>query len=213
MSNNCIIKPLNGSVGIYLHWNGGIDSVTAFLKYAEIKGHRAFGGDKADGYGIARLAQIIGNFFGGNLSIGITLIDENNTGYNYDNGIYVIDGWDIVERRTDRDFKDEFTEGYDITEFLIDIDNCQPEGERLGEEFIRAEELLIKDVKIGDIVFFKMLDDSFIKTPVVGIHNGDPYVNIIGDKNNEDAWKNGNNYLYNNARLYSTNDEYIRVVK
>lgn len=212
MSNNCIIKPLNGSIGIYLHWNGGIDSVTAFLKYAELKGHRDFGGDKADGYGIARLSQIIGNYFGGTLSIGITLVDENNTGDNYDNGIYVIDGWNIVERRTYRDFKDEFSEDYNLTEFLIDIDKCQPESEQLGEEFIRAVEVPLNEVKIGDIVFFQILSETFIKVPVVGIHNGDPFVNVIGNyENDEDAWKNGNNLLYNNVRLYGNGK--ARVVR
>ena len=49
------------SLGIYLHWNGGIESVSAFLKYCELKGYRA---PDSDCYGYARICQVIGNFFG-----------------------------------------------------------------------------------------------------------------------------------------------------
>ena len=62
----------NNGIGIYLHWNGGYDSVSAFLKYCELKGHRS---PDTDCYGWARLCQVIGNFFGGTTSIGIDVID------------------------------------------------------------------------------------------------------------------------------------------
>lgn len=67
MGNRAIVKPEGKDVGVYLHWNGGIDSVTAFLKYCELKQHRGFD----DEYGMARFCQVVGNFFGGNLSLGI----------------------------------------------------------------------------------------------------------------------------------------------
>ena len=31
----------NNGFGVYLPWNGGRDSVRAFLKYCELKGYRA----------------------------------------------------------------------------------------------------------------------------------------------------------------------------
>jgi hypothetical protein len=214
MSNNCLIKPLNGSIGIYLHWCGDISAVTAFLEYAKLKGHRAFGGVNADGYGIARLAQIIGNFFGGSLSVGITFIDESNSGYDYDNGIYVVDNWNIVERRTYPNFKDEFAEGYNLTEFLLDIDNEQPEGERLGEEYLKAETIPINELKVGDTIFYKGLEDTFYKTKIVGIHNNEPYINVIGNQTNEDAWKNGNNYVYYHTYMKDKNgNKIIKIIK
>lgn len=37
MGNRAIVKPEGKDIGVYLHWNGGIDSVTAFLKYCELK--------------------------------------------------------------------------------------------------------------------------------------------------------------------------------
>lgn len=55
-------------IGVYLHWNGGLESVQAFLDYAKDQGCRS--GDDWD-YGIARLTQIVGNFFCGTLSLGL----------------------------------------------------------------------------------------------------------------------------------------------
>ena len=60
MGNRAIVKPEGKDIGVYLHWNGGIDSVTAFLKYCELKEHRGFD----DSYGMARFCQVVGNLFG-----------------------------------------------------------------------------------------------------------------------------------------------------
>jgi len=83
------------SVGIYLHWNGGPDSVSAFLRAA------AHLDNRRDDYGVARLCQIIGNWFGGTLSIGIGKCRTLDTD-NGDNGTYVVDfkqyGWTIARR-------------------------------------------------------------------------------------------------------------------
>ena len=83
------------SVGIYLHWNGGPESVTAFLTAAKELGVRP------DDYGVARLCQIIGNWFGGTLSLGVGPCRELDTD-NGDNGTYVVDfkqyGWTIARR-------------------------------------------------------------------------------------------------------------------
>ena len=52
----------NNGIGVYLHWNGGMDSVRAFLKYCELRNFRS---PSEDSYGWARLAQVISNFMGG----------------------------------------------------------------------------------------------------------------------------------------------------
>lgn len=52
--------------------------------------------DLAEHYGWARMAQVVGNFFGGSLSVGIDRY--RNLGDQGDNGVYVIDGWKIVDR-------------------------------------------------------------------------------------------------------------------
>lgn len=58
----------NDGVGVYLHWNGGRDSVQAFLTYCKMKGYRE---PTSDNYGWARLCQVIGNFFGGGFLLGL----------------------------------------------------------------------------------------------------------------------------------------------
>ena len=122
----------NDGVGVYLHWNGGYDSVNAFLTYCKLKGYRA---PDSDCYGWARLCQVIGNFFGGSTSIGIDVVSSLDCD-NWDNGTYIINGWNIVGR--------EYYEGreqnaYDLVEMLIEIDSKQPEAERLGADFITAK--------------------------------------------------------------------------
>ena len=62
MGNRAVIGFVNDkmeydtdSVGIYLHWNGGRDSVEGFLQTAKDYGLRS------GSYGLARLTQIICN--------------------------------------------------------------------------------------------------------------------------------------------------------
>lgn len=84
------------NIGIYLHWNGGRESIEAFLAAAKELGMRSPASDSS--YAMARLVQIIGNFFGGSTSIGIGLCSELDC-KNGDNGTYLIgDDWQIVGR-------------------------------------------------------------------------------------------------------------------
>lgn len=119
----------NNGVGIYLHWNGGRDSVEAFLTYCKLKGYRE---PTNDNYGWARLCQVIGNFFGGATSIGIDTIDHLDCD-NWDNGVYIIEGWNIVGREY---FHGREQEGYDLKEMLLAINKCQPKEEQLEKEKI-----------------------------------------------------------------------------
>ena len=112
-------------VGIYLHWNGGRDSVEAFLKYCEMRSFRA---PEYDCYGWARLCQVIGNFFGGGLSIGIDTI-SNLDCRNGDNGVYLIDKWKIVGRKY---FNGVEQKVYDLLDACVEIDERQPKEEQLG---------------------------------------------------------------------------------
>ena len=113
----------NGS-GIYLHWNGGRDSVRAFLKYCELKGYRA---PSEDNYGWARLCQVIGNFFGGSTSLGIDTVNNLDCN-NWDNGVYLIEGWEIVGRMY---FEGEEQDEYDLVGMLKTINDSMPESERI----------------------------------------------------------------------------------
>lgn len=116
-------------IGVYLHWNGGYDSVSAFLKYCELKGYRA---PDTDCYGWARLCQVIGNFFGGELSVGIDrccYLDCDN----YDHGVYIIKGWKIVGREYTQRPEQKI---YDLLEMLKEINDRMPEHERLDEQIL-----------------------------------------------------------------------------
>ena len=199
MGNRAIIKPEGKDIGVYLHWNGGIDSVTAFLKYCELRNFRDFD----DSYGIARFCQVVANFFGGSLSIGIYsgIGETKYDAAHIDNGIYIVKGWEIVGHVGER----EPREGYDLNDMLKAIDIKQPEKEQLGE-FLDAVETDISEVKVGDTVFVQSIEGRFEKWKVIGIGEdrlvngrnvlGIPYV---------DKWTHGpdnpNNYIFNKARV------------
>lgn len=200
MGNRAIIQTResyeNEGIGIYLHWNGGYDSVSAFLKYCELKGYRA--PDK-DSYGWARLCQVISNYFGGGLSIGIDNFSKD-AGEWQDNGTYIIEGWKIVDRKF-YDYEEQ--NSYDLIDMLLDIDKAQPIKGRLGANFILAKEVEASELKIGDIVYVEDYDCNWAQFRVAGFGDGVvngcdmtgvPYVEKYGDNSRGYAW-NPNNYI------------------
>lgn len=200
MGNRAIIQTResyeNNGIGVYVHWNGGRDSITAFLKYCELKGYRP--PDK-DCYGWARLCQVIGNFFGGTLSLGIGNFDKDS-GEWQDNGTYIIEGWEIVDRKHfDYPEQDE----YDLYEMLENINESMPIREQLSKDVIYATDVPVEQLKIGDEVFIRGIDESYEKHKVVGFggdeyHNGYyvkgvPYVDLY-EHDGDFSW-NTNNYI------------------
>jgi hypothetical protein len=92
MGNRAVItldhKPTINSLGIYLHWNGGPESVLAFAQAAHDLGAlERYGTDNE--YAFARLVQVITNFFGGTISVGVNTIG-NLDHDNRDNGLFVM---------------------------------------------------------------------------------------------------------------------------
>lgn len=185
----------NNGVGVYLHWNGGYDSVSAFLKYCELKGYRS---PDTDCYGFARLCQVIGNFFGGSTSLGIDTVNKLDCD-NYDNGVYIIEGWKIVDRKHKRHAEQM---NYEMEEMLLEIDRAMPKSEQI-EEYMTAKEIYSKDLKAGDTVILMDYNGKIQKHKVMGFGsegfvngtnvNGLPYVDAYGDYFNLD--KNINNYI------------------
>ena len=104
MGNRAIITTRERKIGLYLHWNGGRDTVEPLLRYCELQGYRP---PSSDSYGWARICQVVGNFFGGTLSVGVGPYTDDASMDPGDNGIYVIEGWRIVERLTT-----EYDEGW-----------------------------------------------------------------------------------------------------
>ena len=100
------------AAGIYLHWNGGRDSVEVFLHAAK---HFKI---RCDDYGCARLAQIIGNWFGGTLSLGAGCVSTLASARG-DNGIYwIAKDWEIVDRE---EFDGEEQQPSDSTPTLAEV--------------------------------------------------------------------------------------------
>lgn len=135
MGNRAVITTSDKKIGVYLHWNGGRDSVEAFLTYCKLQNFRC---PEDDDYGWARMCQVIANYFDGDshgLCIGIDrykVLDTNNG----DNGVYIIKNWQIVEREFMR--WPEQTSESSLLERLIQIDECQPVKMQLGAERIAA---------------------------------------------------------------------------
>lgn len=187
----------NNGIGIYLHWNGGRDSVEAFLKYCELKGYRE---PNKDNYGWARLCQVIGNFFGGTNSVGIDVISNLDCD-NFDNGVYIIEGWKIVGREH---FEGAEQMNYKLEDMLIDIDESMPKDEQLGD-YLKSKEIPTSEVKIGDTVILIGYNGKAEKHKVVGFGtkdwvngfnaNGVPYVDLYGDSEKGYDW-NCNNYIH-----------------
>lgn len=101
MGNRAVITTSTSrtqGVGIYLHWNGGPESVLGFLAAAKARGFRDPGSD--DSYAMARLCGLIHEFFGidQETSLGINQLNHLDCD-NWDNGVYVIGkGWEIIDR-------------------------------------------------------------------------------------------------------------------
>ncbi len=198
MGNRAVITTPERELGVYLHWNGGRDSVEAFLKYCELRGFRA---PDTDEYGWARLCQVIANYMGANgLSVGISRYTTDERMDPGDNGIYVIRGWEIVERVYPWEgFVEQ--DDYPLDEMLHEIDAAQPADQKLGD-FLDAEEVATSKIEVSDIVYLRQVDGRYGTYPVVGIGDGRvvngldtagmPYVDMYNGRACAD---NCNNYL------------------
>lgn len=219
MGNRAVIKGKGSDLGVYVHWNGSYESILAFTQYCKLKGYRS---PEVDSYGVARLCQVIGNFFGGNLSVGVW----NMTGeielspyivedYLLDNGVYELEEWEIVSHWNDDLTKDKICSESQLNAFLCEIDKCMPKEEQLGADFIKAEVVETSKLNIGDKIYIQLFDGKYEKHTVVGIacpdefHNGYvgglPYVDLYG-RDGDYSW-NGNNYIRSKTvRRVETNE-------
>lgn len=137
MGNRAVITTKEKRIGVYLHWNGGRDSVEAFLKYCELKGYRT---PESDNYGWARLCQVIGNYFSSGLSVGIDTYKKLDCD-NGDNGVYIIEGWKIKGREF---FKGREQKEYGLLDMLREINSKQPGAEQLSETELQKDLEVLK---------------------------------------------------------------------
>jgi hypothetical protein len=117
MGNRAVITTRDKKLGVYLHWNGGRDSIEVFLKYCK---EMKFVCPENDDYGWARLCQVICNFFGDSgLSCGIGLYYKLNTN-NGDNGVYIIENWEIIGREF---FEGKEQRNHDFLDLFKEVDD------------------------------------------------------------------------------------------
>lgn len=139
MGNRAVITTEDKNLGVYVHWNGGRNSIEGFLLYCKLKGYRC---PEDDCYGWARLCQVIGNFFGGECSVGIDKYDRLDTD-NGDNGTYIIKDWQIVGKEFEPLDKLDIEQ---VKDMLITINGSMPGTEQLNMDdlYKAADELQAK---------------------------------------------------------------------
>lgn len=185
MGNRALIVTRACDMGIYLHWNGGRDSVSAFLKYCELQGYRW---PEEDNYGWARLCQVIANFFDGCMCVGIfpleggpAKVSEYSPG---DNGIYVIEKWQIVDRI---DAPEEEQDVWTMRGMLKMIDESQPVKQRLSED---AWEKVRKEIPpVTKWVIYDEDGEIAIQTLFSTEQKAENYLEYLRDMN-PTPWKN-----------------------
>lgn len=151
MGNRAIITGQGQSTGIYLHWNGGEDSVKAFLRYAQLKGLPQLEQSET---AILPLAVVVTNFFGNDgmtiaLETGITNPRHVGETWDLDNGLYVVAGWQIVNHYG----YNPHQHAYAMGDMLAEIDQAQPSGDQLGAEVLNAVPVPVSQLAIGDRIY------------------------------------------------------------
>lgn len=134
MGNRAVITTAGATyndVGIYIHWDGDLEKVEAFLTYCKMKGFRS---PEIDCYGFSYLCTILGNFFGNGLSVGVDTLNHLDKD-NHDNGVYYIKDWKIVSRS----YEDEpiETDKTYLFNYLKMINDCQSENIKVSENEIK----------------------------------------------------------------------------
>ena len=124
MGNRAVISfdsAAQNAIAVYVHWNGGLDSIEAFLKTTRIlMGTDGRMGDAT--YAKARFIQVVGMNFPGALSFGVGTVKELGR-WGHDNGLYIIDSATLkVKGRKHDDYYDNHTfveqQGHDLNEFV-----------------------------------------------------------------------------------------------
>jgi len=144
MGNRAVIAFENSpsATGIYLHWNGGPESVLAFCKAAKEIGARDPSEDPV--YAMAGLCRAVTLFLhstpaGELTSMGVGPLDSLDCD-NYDNGLYIVGkGWRITDRFYERDqgnshrdvsslSKDDKKKYYQIVDEIVKRDEACTDG-------------------------------------------------------------------------------------
>ena len=143
MGNRAVVTTLGEKRGIYLHWNGGRDSIKPIVSYAY-----NFLTDESEFDAIKDVAK----FFGLNpLVDDIQHLDCDN----YDNGVYIVNKGEIVGRCY---FDKEEQQEYDFDEFMYSLNDAMPKCYKKDKDWLlrwlASSPLKDKPLKEGDIILY-----------------------------------------------------------
>lgn len=178
MGNRALIIGKDSTVGVYMHWNGGMDTVKPLLDYCSMIAPRAGLGKKHYDAGLPTLMTVMCNFFGNDgSSIYIESVNSaDDVDGAYDNGAYIVDGWKIVERKHPYDgFQEQNT--YDHQEMLESLDAAQPQHNQIAD-IVRATLTDPEDIKVGDVIVSRKIyqastdPEALEKSTVIGFGDG-----------------------------------------
>jgi hypothetical protein len=194
MGNQAFITAKGANLGVQLHWNGGRDSVEAFLEYAKLAKLPPLGERNE---GLPALVTVLCNYFGNdgmNVRISSCYPHRPDLSDSGDNGVYVVEGFKIVAR---------YGGGveqrvYELEDMLKAIDNAQPKADQIGI-FLDGIETPVDQLKVGDQVIlprrygdvasegrFQVFTVLGFRPPIYGRVNGEnltgkPYVDMFDD--------------------------------
>ena len=110
------------SPAVYLHWNGGPESIYAFLQ--SLRDYGAL--NHSPEYSCARFIQLVGNFTGGTLSLGVLDFRDYGQLADEDNGLYVVTP-NAVRRMIAVPSEDEDEDGEEPRTWSVDLRWLTPE--------------------------------------------------------------------------------------
>ena len=114
----------SNAIAVYVHWNGGRDSIEGFLKVTRI----LMGGHNFDElYATGRFIQVVGAYFPGALSFGVGQY-KSMENWDSDNGVYIVDSktMTIKGRRHASDYNGEYNtfveqKSHNLNEFANEL--------------------------------------------------------------------------------------------
>lgn len=123
------VKDHPDTIGVYLHWNEGYDSIKPFCMVCKELGYRS---PVSDDYGIACFVQLVRNFFGmDGLSVDVNVLSRLDCN-NGDNGVFVVDDeWEIVGREYEYSDRTKDGDRYDeFKNYLVVMSNAMEEARK-----------------------------------------------------------------------------------
>lgn len=200
MGNRAVITTLGNQKGIYIHWNGGRDSVEPVLWYCKnIMPKTRFAQTDLD-----KIAFVLDL-----LDFNPEVDDINRLDCdNYDNGVYIVKNFEIVGRLFKRY---EEQDSHNFTEFVMWINEHMPKKwQKSEDDIIKTMCLELPEYCNGD---GKTDFDLFMQNQKVGdvvLYRGE-FHTIIG-RNNKDGFVNGSvrkgQLFFNYTENYEKDSKY-----